>query len=114
MPLSCGRDSRPARAEDAQDCRYRTGWEATARFACGLPRVLPPYRIAARTRSWLRRTRTGKRWMSKQHETLARIGLLRSLDAKARANFEGRSQWRHARAKEWLLEQNDIGTDIYF
>ena len=25
-----------------------------------------------------------------------------------------RCQWRHAHPKEWLLEQNDIGTDIYF
>lgn len=50
----------------------------------------------------------------KPHETLERIELLRSLDAKARAAFERRCIWRHARAKEWLLEQNDIGTDIYF
>ena len=28
--------------------------------------------------------------------------------------FERRCQWRHAHPKEWLLEQNDIGTDIYF
>ena len=28
--------------------------------------------------------------------------------------FERRSLWRHASAKEWLLEQNDVGTDIYF
>jgi CRP-like cAMP-binding protein len=52
--------------------------------------------------------------MNKPHETLERIGLLRSLDAKARTSFEQRCQWRHAKAKEWLLEQNDIGTDIYF
>src|SRR5262245_15179584 len=52
--------------------------------------------------------------MNRPHETLERIGLLRSLDAKARAAFEQRCQWRHASSKEWLLEQNDIGTDIYF
>jgi CRP/FNR family transcriptional regulator, cyclic AMP receptor protein len=52
--------------------------------------------------------------MAKPHETLERIGLLRSLDPKNRESFERRCQWRHARPKEWLLEQNDIGTDIYF
>jgi CRP-like cAMP-binding protein len=52
--------------------------------------------------------------MPKPHETLEKIGLLRSLDREARETFGGRCQWRHARPKEWLLEQNDIGTDIYF
>ena len=51
---------------------------------------------------------------SKPHETLERVGLFRSLDAKDRVTFERRCTWRHARAKEWLLEQNDVGTDIYF
>jgi len=50
----------------------------------------------------------------KPHETLEKIELLRSLDAKERAAFARRCIWRHARAKEWLLEQNDVGTDIYF
>jgi CRP-like cAMP-binding protein len=45
---------------------------------------------------------------------LERVGLLRSLDRKDREGFERRCQWRHASAKEWLLEQNDVGTDIYF
>ena len=50
----------------------------------------------------------------KPHETLEKIGLLRSVDAKERAAYERRCLWRHARVKEWLLEQNDVGTDIYF
>jgi len=50
----------------------------------------------------------------KQNETLERIGLLRSLDSNQRAAFERRCIWRHTHAKEWLLEQNDVGTDIYF
>ncbi len=53
--------------------------------------------------------RTGK-----PHETFERIGLLRSLDPKDRIEFERRCTWRHAHAKEWLLEQNDVGTDLYF
>ena len=52
--------------------------------------------------------------MPKPHETLEKVGLLRSLDRKDREAFERRCQWRHARPKEWLLEQNDVGTDIYF
>jgi CRP/FNR family cyclic AMP-dependent transcriptional regulator len=50
----------------------------------------------------------------KPHETLEKVELLRSLDANDRAAFERRCQWRHAKAKEWLLEKNDIGTDIFF
>ena len=52
--------------------------------------------------------------MAKPHETLEKVGLLRSVERKDREIFEQRCQWRHARPKEWLLEQNDIGTDIYF
>ena len=51
---------------------------------------------------------------NKQHESLERVGLLRSLVANDRVSFERRCIWRHAHAKEWLLEQNDVGTDIYF
>jgi CRP-like cAMP-binding protein len=52
--------------------------------------------------------------MPRPHETLEKIGLLRSLDRNAREAFEKRCHWRHAQAKQWLLEQHDSGTDIYF
>jgi CRP-like cAMP-binding protein len=52
--------------------------------------------------------------MVKPHETLERIELLRSVDATQRAALERRCQWRHAKAKEWLIERDDIGTDIFF
>lgn len=52
--------------------------------------------------------------MTRPHETLERIDLLRSIDTKERIAFERRCIWRHATAKEWLLEQGDIGTDIFF
>jgi len=48
------------------------------------------------------------------HETLEKIELFRSLDAKERATLEGRCVWRHVQTKEWLVEHNDVGTDIYF
>jgi CRP-like cAMP-binding protein len=52
--------------------------------------------------------------MAKPHETLEKIALLRSLGRADRESFERRCQWRHAHPKEWLLEQNDVGTDIFF
>jgi CRP-like cAMP-binding protein len=52
--------------------------------------------------------------MSKQHETLEKVKLLRAMERSDREAFERRCQWRHAHPKEWLLEQNDVGTDIYF
>jgi len=60
------------------------------------------------------RTARRGRLLAKQHETLERVGLLRSLKPDERTSFERRCQWRHAGAKEWLLEQNDVGTDIFF
>src|ERR1700686_1797536 len=50
----------------------------------------------------------------KPHESLEKIGILRSLDTKEIAALDRRCLWRHAQAKAWLLEQDDIGTDIYF
>jgi CRP-like cAMP-binding protein len=50
----------------------------------------------------------------KPNESLERIELFRSLGLADRTAFERRCLWRHAKAKEWLLEQNDVGTDIYF
>ena len=50
----------------------------------------------------------------KPNESLERIELFRSLGLAERTAFERRCLWRHAKAKEWLLEQNDVGTDIYF
>jgi CRP-like cAMP-binding protein len=52
--------------------------------------------------------------MAKPNETLEKIGLLRSLSPKDREGYERRCQWRHAQPKQWLLEQNDVGTDMFF
>ena len=52
--------------------------------------------------------------MARPNETLEKISLLRSLDPKDREAYERRCQWRHAQPKQWLLEQNDVGTDIFF
>ena len=74
----------------------------------------PATRIGKDARRVLVSAGAGGRHTMKQNETLERIGLLRSLDSKQRVAFERRCVWRHTHAKEWLLEQNDVGTDIYF
>ena len=52
--------------------------------------------------------------MAKPHETLDKVALLRPIEPKELAALERRCQWRHAKAKEWLIERDDIGTDIFF
>jgi CRP/FNR family cyclic AMP-dependent transcriptional regulator len=48
------------------------------------------------------------------HESLEKTEILRSLDAKEIAALNRRCLWRHAQAKAWLLEEGDLGTDVYF
>jgi CRP/FNR family cyclic AMP-dependent transcriptional regulator len=48
------------------------------------------------------------------HESLNKISLLHSIEPKELAALERRCIWRHATAKEWLIERDDVGTDIYF
>ncbi len=43
-----------------------------------------------------------------------RSGCCARSSRKDREAFERRCQWRHAQPKQWLLEQNDVGTDIFF
>ena len=50
----------------------------------------------------------------KPHESLEKIEILRSLNAKEIAVLSRRCLWRHAQAKAWLLEEGEIGTDVYF
>ena len=52
--------------------------------------------------------------MAKPHDSLDKVALLRSIEPKQLAALERRCQWRHAKAKEWLIEHDDIGTDIFF
>src|SRR5262245_39252114 len=51
---------------------------------------------------------------SMPHESLGKGALLRTIEPKELAALERRCQWRHARAKEWLIEREDVGTDIFF
>jgi len=47
-------------------------------------------------------------------ESLEKTEILRSLDAKEIAALNRRCLWRHAQAKAWLLEEGELGTDVYF
>ena len=52
--------------------------------------------------------------MTKLRRRRRRAGFALARAQGTARRFEHRCQWRHAHPKEWLLEQNDIGTDIYF
>ena len=47
-------------------------------------------------------------------ETLARIPLFKSLDAEAIRRLDTQCAWRRAKAKEFILQYNDGGNDLYF
>ena len=47
-------------------------------------------------------------------ETLARIPLFRSLDGDAVRRLDTRCTWRRAAAKEWVLDYESGGTDLFF
>lgn len=47
-------------------------------------------------------------------ETLARVPLFRSLDEDAVRRLDARCTWRRAAAKEWVLDYESDGTDLFF
>ncbi len=47
-------------------------------------------------------------------ETLARIPLFRSLDEDAISRLDAGCTWRRASAKEWVLDYEASGTDLFF
>ena len=47
-------------------------------------------------------------------ETLARIPLFHSLDAEAVRRLDAGCTWSRARAKEWVLDYESGGTDLFF
>lgn len=47
-------------------------------------------------------------------ETLARIPLFRSLDGDAVRRLDAQCTWRRAVAKEWVLDYESGGTDLFF
>jgi CRP-like cAMP-binding protein len=52
--------------------------------------------------------------MPKERQTLAQIPLLRSLDADAIRRLDARCTWKTASPKQWLIEHQDEGNEVYF
>ena len=52
--------------------------------------------------------------MSRQTETLAKIGLFRSLDASAIGDLDTQCSWRRAPRKEWIVDYQDQSNDVFF
>lgn len=52
--------------------------------------------------------------MIRQTETLARIELFRSLTPEEVRRLDTRCVWRRAAAKEWILDYQDEGVDVFF
>src|SRR5262249_22143980 len=52
--------------------------------------------------------------MSRQTETLAKIGLFRSLDASAIRDLDTQCSWRRALRKEWIVDYKDQSNDVFF
>ena len=52
--------------------------------------------------------------MSRTPETLARIPMFRSLGEDAALRLDAGCIWRRARAKEWVLDYQSDGTDLFF
>jgi CRP-like cAMP-binding protein len=50
----------------------------------------------------------------RRSETLARIDLFRSLSPEEVERLDTRCVWRRASAKEWILDYQDEGTDVFF
>src|SRR5262249_26983599 len=52
--------------------------------------------------------------MSRPTETLARIGLFRSLDADAIRQLDRQCSWRRTPRKQWIIDYQDRSTDVFF
>ncbi len=52
--------------------------------------------------------------MTQAIKTLARIPLFRSLDEDAVRRLDARCTWRRVAAKEWVLDYESGGTDLFF
>ena len=56
----------------------------------------------------------GRLLMNRRTETLARIGLFRSLDARAIGDFDSQCSWRRATRGQWLIDYQDASNDVFF
>lgn len=52
--------------------------------------------------------------MARHNETLSRVELFRSLTPEQISRLDTRCIWRRANAKEWILDYQDEGADVFF
>jgi CRP-like cAMP-binding protein len=52
--------------------------------------------------------------MAREIETLSRVPLFSSLDAKAIKALNARCAWSRVKAKEWIIDYQDEGIDVFF
>src|SRR3954463_13708233 len=52
--------------------------------------------------------------MPRDIETLARVPLFSSIDKAAIKGLDGRCTWRRVAAKEWVIDYQDEGIDVFF
>ena len=52
--------------------------------------------------------------MSRKTETLAKIGLFRSLDGAEIARLDTQCSWRRASRNQWIVEYQDTSSDVFF
>jgi CRP/FNR family transcriptional regulator, cyclic AMP receptor protein len=52
--------------------------------------------------------------MNRRTETLARIGLFQSLDARAIGHLDTQCSWRRATSGQWLIDYQDASDDVFF
>jgi CRP/FNR family cyclic AMP-dependent transcriptional regulator len=52
--------------------------------------------------------------MSRQTETLAKIGLFRSLEAAKIQHLDTQCSWRRAARNEWIIDYQDDSKDVFF
>lgn len=50
----------------------------------------------------------------RKHETLAKISLFRSLDARAIAELDSQCIWRSYPRNDWIIEHHDFSEDVFF
>src|ERR1700720_3962003 len=52
--------------------------------------------------------------MSRRTETLAKIGLFRSVDAAKIEILDTQCSWRRASRNQWIMEYQDASSDVFF
>src|SRR5262249_33720928 len=76
----------------------------------GWKTIVPRHQGSGRGRPSGRRARAD----CMPHESRDKVALLRPSEPKERPALERRCHWGPAKAKEWLIEREDVGTDIFF